>query len=192
MLRIKLPSSWAASRHLAMVTCLGLGLSLAAGLMAHANDLRVTQQGRLNVFTSLQSDQANNLTLEQHGGRNLGGSLQYGAANTAITHQKSKTNDYRLGQYSLQNYSEAYQRGNGTHSNHAIIIQNTAQVTGISNGNGPQVIINQTSHDPDALSRQQYVNNGIITFATIYHSGGVNITSITPFAPAIGVMGRAH
>ncbi len=192
MLRIKLPSGWAASRHPAMVTCLGLGLAFASGLMAHANDLRVNQQGRLNVFTSLQTDQNNNLTLRQHGGRNLGGSLQYGAANTAITHQKARTNDYGLGQYSLQNYSEAYQSGQGTHSNSAMIIQNTAHISGISNGNGPQIIINQTSHDADSLSRQQYFNNGIVTFATIYHSGGVNITSITPFAPEIGVLGRAH
>ncbi|MBV1708101.1 MAG: hypothetical protein KGQ37_12955 [Hyphomicrobiales bacterium] len=190
MSAFKLPCGEAPYGHLAKVTGLALGLALATA--AHANDLRVNQQGRLNVFTSLQTDQDNHLTLKQHGGRNLGGSLQYGAANTAITHQTAPSNDYGIGQYSLQNYSEAYQNGQGSHSNNAMIIQNTAQISGISNGNGPQVIINQTSHDADALSRQQYFNNGIVTFATVYHSGGVNITSITPFAPAIGVLGRAH
>ncbi len=167
----------------------GLGLVAACGPAARASDLRIRQQGKLNVYTSVQNDQNNRLNLQQRGGDNIGVASQYGVSNTAINHGHARINTYRVSQFGLANYSQSTQIG---HQNNAFVEQGTQVVSGLSGGNGPQVTISQTSHDGDSLSFQQFVDHGIMNFATVYHSGGVNILSITPYSPNIGVMGRAH
>lgn len=165
------------------------GLAVAYASAARASDLRIRQQGTLNVLTSVQNDIQNQLHLRQRGGHNIGASSQYGVSNTAINRARARVNAYRVNQFGLANYSQSSQIGR---QNNAYVQQQTQVVSGLSNGNGPKVTIIQGPRDGDSLSFQQFVKHGIMNFATIYHSGGVNILAITPYSPNIGVMGRAH
>ena len=171
-----------------------LGLSACSLVVAlepaaRASDFRIRQQGTLNVFTSVQTDVQNQLNLRQRGRHNIGAASQYGLSNAAINRAHARLNAYRVNQFGLANYSQSTQSG---HQNDAYVQQQTQVVNGLSNGNGPRVTITQLPNDEDSLSVQQFIDHGITTFATVYHSGGVNILSITPYSPNIGVMGRAH
>ncbi|MBV1701927.1 MAG: hypothetical protein KGQ46_08925 [Hyphomicrobiales bacterium] len=174
-------------------------MALGLSAPALASDARIEQSGPLNIFLGVQNDLSNTAHVTQRGGRNMDGLQQYGYSNNAAGDQHGRGNSNSTIQVGPQNYSDINQGG----LVHVPVQQNTAAVIQYNNGpaaqviganpvNGPSIQITQSRNDPATMTRQQFTSNGIVNFATIYHTGGVNIITLTPSQLSYGVMGRGH
>lgn len=178
--------------------CVGL-LAMGLNTPTFASDATIRQSGPLNIFLGVQNDLSNSAHVIQHGHRNMDGIQQYGYKNDARGDQYGHGNSNSTVQVGPQNYSDINQNGlqpSLMRQNNASVIQYNngpaAQVIGANRINGPSIQITQTPNDPATMARQQFISNGIVNFATVYHTGGVNIITLTPSQLSYSIIGRGH
>lgn len=136
--------------------------------VASAADVTIVQESQLNILSAVQNDPVNRLKVTQSGRMNGMSIRQEGEANSLSALQNG-----------TENLANITQRGSRLSAN-ALALRQSAQTETTVSQIG-STISHMTITDPNAIN-----------YATVYQTGGLSLISLTPFAPSIGVMGRAH
>jgi hypothetical protein len=174
------------------IVCALSFFALAMAVPAEASNANVTQKGGLNVLIGVQTNPVNSLNVTQSGGKNITAIQQYGGVNTSKSSQNGGQNANMTVQAGSGNFSDLGQSGG---ANRALVIQSGGNGTVPAAGSAASSSAAQIVQDgagPANLVRTQFVDHGVVTFATIYHTGGVNIVTLTSNPQSFGIMGRAH
>ena len=146
----------------------GLGFAGFTAAAAMAADIEVRQESQLNILSALQTDPVNILSVTQKG-----------RINALHIRQSGEKNAISALQIGVDNLANIEQRGSGL-SRNSLALRQISQPTTIGTGTG------------SAISRMVIGDPNLITYATLYQTGGLNLVALTPFEPSIGIMGRAH
>lgn len=136
--------------------------------VASAADVTIVQESQLNILSAVQNDPVNRLKV-----------IQSGRMNGMSIRQEGEANSLSALQNGTENLANITQRGSRLSAN-ALALRQSAQTETTVSQIG-STISHMTITDPNAIN-----------YATVYQTGGLSLISLTPFAPSIGVMGRAH
>ncbi len=153
------------SNFLLVASCGFAGFTAVAAMAA---DIEVRQESQLNILSALQTDPVNILSVTQKG-----------RLNALSIRQNGKQNTLSALQIGTDNLANIEQKGPRFGRN-SLALQQISQ---------PVVIGKSTGI---TISRMIIGDPSSVTYATLYQTGGLNLVSLTPFAPTIGIMGRAH
>ena len=146
----------------------GLGCAGFTAAAAMAADIEVIQESQLNILSALQTDPVNILSVTQKG-----------RLNALRVRQSGEQNAISALQIGTENIANIEQRGSSL-SRNRLALQQISQSTIIGKSTGT------------TISRMVIGDPNLLTYATLYQTGGLNLLALTPFAPTIGIMGRAH
>ncbi len=138
--------------------------------VASAADVTIVQESQLNILSAVQNDPVNRLKV-----------IQSGRMNGMSIRQEGEANSLSALQNGTENLANITQRGSRLSANALALRQSAQTATTLGQIGIGSTISHMTITDPNAIN-----------YATVYQTGGLSLISLTPFAPSIGVMGRAH